>query len=201
MAIAALLASMAKTPSASPSSGAASGGSSTASAPTTSPRYNIGSTSNDPRPGTMRPDTLAGERLRPRGPSRRTRRVPDVGIDDASATCSPSRSVIAADGSRRRRWPPRCDTTSRCSSATPPVVLVSARATAPTRSTAPSTELRIRNGSALHASIIRTARPAPSMQLVTTAHRRVESLRLLAASDAPDVRGRDERSRASTRAR
>ena len=99
---------------------------------------------------------------------------------------SPSRSASAAVAP-----PPAIDaavhTTSRCSSATPSVVLVSARATALTRSTA-ALGRHVRVRVALHASIIRTVRPASADKSVTTAKQPGGHLGLLATGDPPDIR-------------
>src|ERR1022692_931470 len=187
MAIAALLARVAKTPSTSASTVAASDGEATASAPTSSPRFDIGSTSNDPRPGSTRlrrfPAITSGAVSHPSN----TSGIARCGSITLTPRRSPSRSAIAAAAPS-----PAIDaavqTTSRCSSGTPPVVLVSARATALTRSTALST------GTCGFAApfmlpIIRTTRPASADESVTTAKQTGRQLRLLATSDPPDVRG------------
>ena len=140
MAIAALLARTARTASASPSMLGASGGDTTASAPTSSPSYDIGSASNDPSPGATRlwrcPATTSGSDSQPANAS-----IPGAcGATILTDRPSPSRSAIAADAP----WPAidaAVRTTWRCSSLTPPAVLVRARATASTRSTALSVRM------------------------------------------------------------
>ena len=148
--------------------------------------YHMGSTSKDPRPGTTPSDA----------PARRctsgtishpsmTPRVPRLRIDDT--TVRPSRRATPSRPSPRHRRSSGGRRTSRCSSATPPVVLVSARATALTRSTHPRGTMPTRIGSALHASIIRRS-PAPADKSVTSCPQTGRQLRFLAAGKAADVR-------------